>query len=168
VKRALLTVLIAIPLIAGAAFAGGGFGLQRGPGGPGGPGDHHGRGPGGPGGPGGFGILNPRLFHQLDLTDAQHEQIRTLVEAQRTAAEPLHEQLKANHDAVRAASLTTSFDEAQVRSLIASGEALRTELALGDAKVASQVYALLTAEQRTKLAEILAQGPPAGAGRHGH
>ena len=152
-KRALLTVVIAIPLIAGAAFAGGGFGGQRGPGGPGG---HEGRGPGGPGGPG---ILNPRLLHQLDITEAQHTQIRALMEAQHTAAEPLHEQLRANHDAVRAATLTTSFNEAQVRGLIANGESIRTELAVGDAKVASQVYNLLTAEQRAKLAEILAAGP---------
>ena len=163
-KRALLTVVIAIPLIAGAAFAGGGFGFQHGHGGPGG---HEGRGRG-PGGHGGPGILHPRLLHQLDLTEAQHTQIRTLVEAQRTAAEPLHEQLRANHDAVRDATLTTSFNEAQVRTLIANGESLRTELALGDAKVAAQVYALLTAEQRTKLAEIIAQGPQGGFGKHGH
>ena len=153
-KRAILIVLVALPLIAGAALAG--VAAQGGPGGHGGHGGFGGR--RGPGGPGGPGILNPRILHQLDVTDAQREQIRTLVEANREANQALHEQLRANHEAVRAASLTTTFDEGQVRALIAAGEAIRTDLALSEARLTSQVYALLTPEQRAELAEILAQG----------
>jgi protein CpxP len=161
VKRAILIVLVALPLIAGAAFAGSmGEGI-----GFGGPGGHGGR--RGPGGHGGPGILNPRILHQLNITDAQREQIHTLVEANRTANQALHDQLRQNHEAVRAASLTTTFDEGQVRALIAAGEAIRTDLALSEARLTSQIYSLLTPEQRTQLAEILANGPKFGEGRRG-
>src|SRR3569832_1646388 len=63
-----------------------------------------GRGPGGPGGPGGPNIL--AMVRQLDLSDAQREQLRQIMEEGRQAADPgAIETLKAAVNAGHAAEL---------------------------------------------------------------
>lgn len=130
------------------------FCAAQGPGG--GPPQGPPRGPGGPQGPGG----EERLFRELNLTDAQKEQIKTLREKQHTDAETYHEQLRQTREQMRAAIESATFDEAAVRALaVKEGQAV-TELSVIGARTEAAIYQVLTAEQRAKLATMREQRRP--------
>jgi Spy/CpxP family protein refolding chaperone len=128
--------------------------------GPGGPGGHH--------GPGGPGSLLGHFSQVLNLTDAQKAQIKQLEDGFKESTKGLHEQLAKTgpgnpFDAVAAGT----FDEAAVRATAQARANLHVELEVAHAKFFSQVYAVLTAEQKAKLAELHKQmeerhkqGPP--------
>jgi len=152
--------LAAALMMTAAAFA------QHGPGGPGG----H-RGPGGPGhhgGPGGRGSVLGHLSQALDLTDAQKTQIKQLEDNFKESTKSLHEQLgKAGPGGPFEALNGGAFDEAAVRAAAQARANLHVELEVAHARFFSQVYAVLTAEQKAKLAELHKQmqerhkqGPP--------
>ncbi len=126
---------------------------QQGPGGYGPPPPGQ-RGPGGPGGPRG----EDPIFNQLNLTDAQKQQIKTLREKQRTDSEPYHEQLRGNGEQMRAIVEGSSFDEAAARALLAKEAQVETELKLIRIRTDNAIHNLLTAEQKAKLDE-LRRGP---------
>ena len=126
---------------------------QDGPGGFGGP-RHGGCGGRGPGGHGGFG-LGPAA-RELNLSDAQKEQIRQIGEAFETSTKSLREQLFARGGGGPLDGLK-EFDEAAVRSAAQARAAVQVELEVARARAQSQVYAVLTAEQRARLAELRQQ-----------
>jgi protein CpxP len=130
-------------LMSVAAFA------QHGPGGPGGRRGHHGR-----GGPGGS--LLGHFSQVLNLTDAQKAQIKQLEDGFRESTKDLHEQLaKAGPGGGPFEALGGgAFDEAAVRTAAQARANLHVELEVAHAKFFSQVYAVLTAEQKAKLAEL--------------
>jgi Spy/CpxP family protein refolding chaperone len=159
--------LAAALMMTAAAFA------QHGPGGPhghGGPGRH-----GGPGGPGGRGSLLGHFSQVLDLTDAQKAQIKQLEDGFKESTKGLHEQLgKAGPGGPFAALSGGTFDEAAVRAAAQARANLHVELEVAHARFFSQVYAVLTAEQKAKLAELHKQmqerhkqGPPPPGGEDG-
>jgi Spy/CpxP family protein refolding chaperone len=138
--------------------------------GPDSPGGH--RGPHGPGGPGGS--LLGHFSQVLNLTDAQKAQIKQLEDGFRESTKGLHEQLgQAGGDPFDATAAGT-FDEAAVRAAAQARANLHVELEVAHAKFFSQVYALLTVEQKAKLAELHKQmeehhrqGPPPPGGEDG-
>ena len=142
----------------------GGHRGPHGPGGPGGPGGH--RGPHGPGGPGGS--LVEHFSQALSLTDAQKAQIKQLEDAFKESTKGLHEQFaQAGPGGPFEALKDGAFDEAAVRAAAQARANLHVELEVAHARFFSQVYAVLTAEQKAKLAELHQQmherhkqGPP--------
>ncbi len=150
--------VVALALAAGAAgFAaaqdGGGNSGGRhsmrdgGPGGPGGARGFMGR--GGPGGPlGGF------MFGPLDLTDAQEEQVKTILETRRAASEPLLERAQSARTALHEAIETQPVDEATIRARSAELASVEADLAVARAQVQAEIVGLLTDEQKAELAEM--------------
>jgi Spy/CpxP family protein refolding chaperone len=142
------------------------------PGGPHGPG---GPGFGGPHGPGGPGSLLDHFSQVLNLTDAQKAQIKQLEDNFQESTKGLHEQLaKAEGGGPFDPAAAGTFDEAAVRAAAQARANLHVELEVAHAKFFSQVYALLTAEQKAKLAELHKQmeehhrhGPPPPGGEDG-
>jgi Spy/CpxP family protein refolding chaperone len=134
---------------------------QHGPDGPHGPGGH--RGPGGPGG-----SLLGHFSQVLNLTDAQKAQIKQLEDSFQESTKGLHEQLaKAGPGGPFDPATAGTFDEAGVRAAAQARANIQVELEVAHAKFFSQVYALLTTEQKAKLAELHQQmeqhhrqGPP--------
>jgi len=147
------------PQVQRPAGPGGGFGrgMMGAPpmGGPGlgGPGMRGGR--GGPGGP--LGILGPAA-RALELTDAQREQIRGVMEPHKAAFESLGpkraEARKALHDAITADVL----DEAAIRSQAAALAVIEADEAVLRATIHAGVVKVLTAEQQEKLKALRAEG----------
>lgn len=111
---------------------------------------HEGFGPGGHRGPGG--PLGP-LMHDLDLTDAQKAQVKQLVDNFMTTTRPLHEQLFKAGGGPFDALKDGAFDEAAVRAAAQARANIQVELEVAHARLMSQIYALLTPEQKAKLAE---------------
>jgi periplasmic protein CpxP/Spy len=134
---------------------------QGGPQGPP-PGGPHRGGPGGFGGPGGLGPI----ARELNLTDAQKAQIKQIEDSFRDSTKSLHDQLRAAGGGPLD-GLTDNFDEAAARAAAQSRAGIEVELQVAHAKMMSQIYALLTADQKAKVAELKQrfaqmrqQGPP--------
>jgi periplasmic protein CpxP/Spy len=117
------------------------------------PGPHRGggdfRGGRGPGGRGGDG-LGP-LGRDLNLTDEQKAQIKTIRESFEAGTKELHEQMRALHEK-EADPFTATFNEAEVRAAAEARAKIDVELAVARAKMMSQIGGVLTAEQKTQLA----------------
>src|ERR1700754_987117 len=141
----------ALAAVAGMALAAAAFPGQdgRGPGGPGGP-----HGPHGPHG----GNLVEHLSRALDLTDAQKAQVKQIEDALRENTKALHEQLaKSGDGGWPLDGFKDGFDEAAVRSAAQERAAVHVELEGAHARAVSQIYSLLTAEQKAKLTELRRQ-----------
>ena len=112
-------------------------------------------------GPGwGHGRHGGRTLHwmtrQLNLTDAQQAQIKTIMKAEHTKIQPLMQQLRQNRQA-QDASLTGSFDEAKAQAFAASQAQIMTNVIVERERTKSQIYAVLTPEQRQKALELRQQ-----------
>jgi Spy/CpxP family protein refolding chaperone len=119
------------------------------------PGRHRGTGPG---------KRIDRMAKKLDLTEAQQEQVKAILESEREKAEPLRQQLAETREKIRKAIEAEPFDEAAVRALAASQNETRVELVVSRARVRGQIFALLSPEQREQAMKLR----PWGEGRHGH
>lgn len=117
-----------------------------------------GRPPGGRehGGPRGGGPLGP-LARDLNLTDAQKAQIKTITDSFEESTKSLREQLSSAGDGPFDGLTDGAFDEATVRAAAQARASVHVELEVARARMMSQAYALLTTEQKTKLAALRQQ-----------
>ena len=145
----------------GPAMRGGRGGPQGGPGGAG-------RGVGRFGGPGG--PMGPLGLNRLDLSDAQRDQVRSLVESRRDETKGLADRARSAHDALQAAVTADTFDEGAIRAHSAEVASVEADMAVARARLHADILQILTAEQRTQLKALQAQmkergdrrGPPSG------
>jgi Spy/CpxP family protein refolding chaperone len=100
-------------------------------------------------GPGGF----PGLA-ALDLTEAQREQVREVMQGHRDQMREAGTQLREAHAAQRAAVETVPVNEGLVRSTSQSLAAAQTEMAVLQARVHSAIWSVLTPEQQQKAKEL--------------
>jgi Spy/CpxP family protein refolding chaperone len=113
------------------------------------------RGPGGlgsPGGPGGR-MGGPMAFPGVmrDLTDAQRNQVKAIHERHADRIRPIAERVYAARQAVQNAILSGNDSNLQALS-IEVGNA-ETELTFAQAQVQSEVFNVLTAEQKQRISE---------------
>jgi Spy/CpxP family protein refolding chaperone len=113
-------------------------------------------GPRGAGGPGDIG----RLLFQIDLTAAQLEQVKILVQADREAGASYRAVLRDLDEQVRKRVESGEFDEAAVRALAVQEAAATIELRVAGARTQAAIYTLLTAEQTKALADTRGEEPP--------
>lgn len=148
--------------LAGAAAAQPGAG----PGGPGGGpgGERFGRGPGGPGGRGGMmggplgallGVHPDLPLSALNLTDAQREQVRTIMQSHRDEGQALVQKAQASMEALRQATDATVDEGAAAQQGQALG-AVIAEAAVLRGRVRGEVFAILTPEQQAEANKIAA------------
>lgn len=108
------------------------------------------RGPGGPGGRmggpmgGAFGVMR-------DLTDAQREQVKTIHERHAERVRPLAERVRVAREAIHNAVM--SGNESNLQALSIEVGNAETELTFAQAQVQSEIFNVLTAEQKQKIAE---------------
>lgn len=96
------------------------------------------------------GMISERMADRLDLDDAQREIVKNIMSAAKPEIEALREQLRTNHDALK----SLSADDPEVQNIASSNGALATEATLLFTRVRSEIDAVLTDEQRAKLAEF--------------
>src|SRR5881394_1015935 len=131
--------------------------------GPPGPGRHA---PGGPNGPGAprqaFGPFGP-FGRELNLTDEQRLQVQKIQQSFQQGDQALHEQMRALVEG-QGDPMSGEFNEATVRSAAEARAKIQVEMEVSHARMMSQMFAVLTAEQRAQLAahrdEMRRQGPP--------
>lgn len=87
----------------------------------------------------------------LDLTEAQKDQIKTLMEQHR-ASMPKRDELKPEMEQLKALVQADTFDEA-VRALLESRQKDKLDHEVARAKLQFEIHKVLTVEQKAKLAE---------------
>ena len=124
------------------------------------PGDFERRGPGGGpgGGPlGGLLALHPDLpLAALNLTDAQREQVRTIMQSHRDEGRAIAQKAHAALENLRKASEGT-VDEGAIGQQSQALGAVIGEAAVLRARVRAEVFAILTPEQQAEAAKIAEQ-----------
>jgi len=108
----------------------------------------------------GFGFGGPMMNYfsdVLDLTQAQQDQIKAILDKEKPAVQPLMKQLMQAHKDLSALEDSGTFDEAKVRALAAQNTQTLTELIVQKARIHSELMQVLTADQKTKLAALKAK-----------
>ncbi len=103
------------------------------------------------------------LAQQLNLTDQQKADIQKIFQAEKSVMEPVITQLRENRQALQQATANGQFDEATVTSLAQKQGDLMAQLIVSKHRVQSQIWQILTPEQREKASQLREQ-----AGQRGH
>jgi len=114
---------------------------------------------GGPRGGGDFfgGPLLGFFTDYLDLSDAQQAQIKQIIAKEKPGLEPLFKQEMQSHEQMMQLIQSGTFDEAKAQAIATQGAQVHAQLEVQHARIASQAYQVLTAEQKTKLAQFIAK-----------
>lgn len=148
-QRGLIAAVVAAVFLAGAAIS---VTAQAGPRGSQGPRMGMARGPGGPGAMGGgFGLPGLR---QLDLSDAQKEQIRNIQQSHRDEARQIAQRTEVAHRDLNLAAQGNVVDEANIRAKANALAAVIADGTIHRAKVNAEVFNVLTSEQQQKLESL--------------
>ena len=100
------------------------------------------------------GWMLKRMTKQLNLTEAQQTQIKGIMAGEETKIKPLMQQLRQNEQAEQA-NINGTFDENQARAFAGKQAQLTADLIVEKERMRSQVYAVLTPEQRQKALQLM-------------
>jgi protein CpxP len=127
-----------------------------------------GRGPGGRGGPGGPMGMLPMLPREIQLTDTQRTQLRTIAETHHDEWKALADRERSARQALEAVvnpenlanpanpANPVSIDESLIRQRSADVAAADADLAVARAHAHAEVWQILTADQKAKLQQLKA------------
>ncbi len=96
------------------------------------------------------------MLRGLDLTDEQKAQVKSILQTSKETSKPIREQVKANRQKLQTLSENGNFDEAQVQAIAAQQGNLSAQMIVQKEKVKSQIFNVLTPEQKAKAAEMKA------------
>ena len=96
-------------------------------------------------------------LRQLGLSDAQQQQVRQLMQQFREQSRTLVDQVRAAEDARRTAVEAVPVDEGRIRAAMQQLFDRQTELAIQQARLHSDIRALLTSEQQQQLDKLRAE-----------
>lgn len=106
---------------------------------------------------GGFAHMLGFYTDYLDLTDAQQAQMKDILTKEKPTVQPLIQQLAQGHQQMSQLEQAGTFDETKVRALASQQTQTMTELMVQKARIKSELVALLTPEQKAKLAKLEAR-----------
>jgi protein CpxP len=95
------------------------------------------------------------LTDRLDLSEAQQAQVKSILAQEKPTIQPLMAQVAQSRDLIMREATSGAFDEAKVRSIATQQAQAETELSVEHAKIASQVFSILTPDQKTKAQQML-------------
>jgi periplasmic protein CpxP/Spy len=109
---------------------------------------------GGPGGP--MGML-PMVARELNITDAQKAQIKTIADSHRDEWKALGDRARTAHQALQQAVTADTVDEGLIRQRSAEVAAVDADMAVARARAHAEVFQLLTPEQKTQAKTLQSQ-----------
>jgi len=110
----------------------------------------------GPGGPGGR-FAAPFALGQLDLSDAQKQQVRDIMQRHREQSRGTMERLQQAVQAQRVAINQVPVNEAAVRQASSALAAVQADAAVEEARLHADIFSVLTVEQQEKAKQLEAQ-----------
>jgi protein CpxP len=102
------------------------------------------------------GWMLQKMTRELNLTEAQQAQIKTILQTQRAKIQPLRQQLHQNQQA-QSAAMTGAFDETQARAFAGKQTQIMSDLIVQRQRTQSEIYAVLTPDQRSKAQQLTQQ-----------
>ena len=114
---------------------------------------------GGPRGGGDFfgGPMLGFFTDYLDLSDAQQAQIKQIMAKEKPTHGTSVQAGNADHEQMMQLIQSGTFDEAKAQAIATQGAQIHAQLEVQHARVASEAYQVLTAEQKTKLAQFISK-----------
>jgi len=114
-----------------------------------------GHGWGGPGGGPGMGMM----LHELNLTDAQKAQVKTIMQANHATMKPIMQQMEQNRAAILAATADGAYKDpavqAKVQTLANQQAQLQAAMIVNHEAIQHQIYTqVLTADQQAKAEQL--------------
>ena len=103
--------------------------------------------------------LNPRLLDQLNLTDAQKQQIQALQSSSRDASKANFDKVRTSDDQLRALVESGSFNEDAARQILNTKAQAMVETELVRLRTDAAVLKILTTEQKAQLETLKQQRP---------
>ncbi|CAN5345967.1 CpxP family protein [soil metagenome] len=100
------------------------------------------------------GFMFGRIFKQLDLSDEQKTQIKQIMDTQKSKVQPIFEAMKENRQKLQDLTKDGNFDETQVKTLADEQGSLSALLIVEKERTKSQIFQILTAEQREKAKQM--------------
>jgi protein CpxP len=95
----------------------------------------------------------PMLGRDLQLTDAQKDQLKTIADSHKDDWKALADRGRSARTALNAAVMADTIDEALIRQKSSEVAAVEADMAVARARARAEVFQILTAEQRAKLKE---------------
>lgn len=108
--------------------------------------------------------LDPRLLEQLNLTDAQKEQIQALEINSRDAAKGNFEKVRGFDEQLKTPVESGNFNEDQARQILSDKAKAMTEMEIVRLRTDAAVFKILTTEQKAQLEQLKQQRPDFGCG----
>lgn len=96
-------------------------------------------------------------LRQLNLTDDQKAQVKQIFQAEKPAMKPLMQQEHAAHTQMIQLITSGKFDSQTATTIAAQESQTHMQIEVEHAKIASQIYQLLSSDQKAKVADIIAQ-----------
>jgi Spy/CpxP family protein refolding chaperone len=111
------------------------------------------QGPGGHG-KGGHAEMLEHISRALNLTDAQKQQVKGIMDSVEATVGGIHPRLEEVHKQLKAATANGQFDENLVRTLANQEAQLEADMKVEHFRALSKVFSVLTPEQRVKAEEM--------------
>ena len=99
-------------------------------------------------------FLGPMIAARLNLTDAQEEQVKNILESHRDELKALGDRAMEAQQALHAAVTADALDEGLIRARAADRAAVEADLAVAHARIHAEVFRILTPEQQTQAKEM--------------
>ena len=96
-------------------------------------------------------------LHQLNLSDDQKTQIHQIMKTEHANMKPLMQQEFQAHQQMMQLVTSGNFDQAKAAAIAAQESQTHVQLQVEHAKIASQVYNLLSSDQKAKVADLIAK-----------
>lgn len=93
----------------------------------------------------------------LGLTEEQKAKVREIITESKRRISPLVESLRSNRENLRKLAFTGSFDEKTVSEIASQSGQIISQIIVERERAKSQIYEILTEEQKIKLAELRAK-----------
>jgi Spy/CpxP family protein refolding chaperone len=107
---------------------------------------------------GGFGARMLGFYADyLDLSDAQQAQVKDILAKEKPVLRPLVQQWAQANQQMRQFEQAGAYDETRVRAIANQQSQTMTELIVQKARIKSELMAVLTAEQKDKMAKLEAR-----------
>jgi protein CpxP len=92
----------------------------------------------------------PMLARELNITDAQKAQIKTIADSHRNEWKALGDRARTAHVALQQAVTADTVDEGLIRQRSAEVAAVDADMAVARARAHAEVFQVLTPEQKTQ------------------
>jgi len=96
-------------------------------------------------------------MRELNLTDDQHAQMKQIFQNEKGNIKPLMQQESQAHQQMMQLITSGSFDQAKATAIATQEAQTHIQMQVEHAKIASQMYQLLSSDQKAKVADMMAK-----------